>query len=33
MLGSGHTVDQALSTLDVRPDAFQAEWRRRVGIR
>jgi tetratricopeptide (TPR) repeat protein len=33
MLGSGHTVDQALSTLDVRPDDFEAEWRRRIGAR
>jgi tetratricopeptide (TPR) repeat protein len=33
MLGTGHTVDQALSTLNVRPEAFQAEWRRRIGIR
>lgn len=32
MLGSGHTVDQALSTLNVQPDAFQAEWRRRIGV-
>jgi tetratricopeptide (TPR) repeat protein len=32
MLGSGHTVDQALSTFDVRPEAFHAEWRRRVGL-
>jgi tetratricopeptide (TPR) repeat protein len=32
MLGSGHTVDQALSTLNVPPDAFYAEWRRRIGI-
>ena len=32
MLGSGHTVDQALSTLDVRPEAFYAEWLRRIGI-
>ena len=32
MLGSGHTVDQALSTLDVRPEAFHAEWKRRVGL-
>jgi hypothetical protein len=31
MLGSGHTVDQALSTLNVRPEQFHAEWRRRVG--
>ena len=33
MLGSGHTVDQALSTLNVRPEAFHAEWRRRIGIK
>jgi tetratricopeptide (TPR) repeat protein len=33
MLGSGHTVDQALSTLDVRPEAFHAEWNRRIGLR
>ena len=33
MLGSGHTVPQALSTLDVRPDEFEAEWRRRIGGR
>jgi tetratricopeptide (TPR) repeat protein len=32
MLGSGHTVDQALSTLNVRPELFRAEWRRRVGL-
>jgi hypothetical protein len=31
MLGSGHTVDQALSTLNVRPEAFHAEWLRRIG--
>ena len=33
MVGSGHTVDQALGTLNVRPDAFYAEWRKRVGVR
>ncbi len=33
MVGSGHTVDQALSTLNVRPDAFYAEWRKRVGVK
>ena len=33
LLGNGHTVDQALSRHGVRPDAFYAEWRRRVGIR
>jgi hypothetical protein len=32
MLGSGHTVDQALSTLNVRPETFHAEWRKRVGL-
>jgi hypothetical protein len=31
MLGSGHTVNQALSTLNVQPDMFHAEWRRRLG--
>ena len=30
MVGSAHAVDQALSPLTVQPDAFQAEWRRRV---
>jgi len=30
MLGSGHTVSQALSTLHVRPEEFDAEWRRRI---
>jgi tetratricopeptide (TPR) repeat protein len=30
MLGSGHTVDQALSTHNVQPDAFYAEWQRRI---
>jgi hypothetical protein len=33
MLGGGHTVEQALSTLDVNPEDFTAEWRRRVGAR
>ena len=33
MLGNGHTTDQALSTLNVRPDDFYAEWRKRVGVR
>ena len=33
MLGRGHTPDQALSTLDVRPEAFHAEWRKRLGTR
>jgi hypothetical protein len=33
MLGRGHTVDQALGTLNIRPEAFYAEWRKRVGVR
>ena len=33
MLGTGHTVNQALSTLDIRPEDFQAEWRKRIGMR
>jgi len=33
MLGSGHTVDQALSTLNVPPETFYAEWRRRIGVK
>jgi hypothetical protein len=31
MLGNGHSVDQALSTHNVRPEAFYAEWRKRIG--
>jgi hypothetical protein len=33
MLGNGHGVDQALSTHNVQPDTFYAEWRRRIGAR
>ena len=33
MVGAGHTVDQALGTLNVPPDTFHAEWRKRVGLR
>jgi tetratricopeptide (TPR) repeat protein len=33
LLGNGHTVDQALSRHGVQPEAFYAEWRRRVGLR
>ncbi len=33
MLGSGHTVDQALSTHNVQPDVFYAEWRKRIGAK
>jgi tetratricopeptide (TPR) repeat protein len=32
MVGNGHTVDQALGTLNVRPEAFHAEWRKRIGL-
>ena len=31
MLGGGHSVNQALSTLNVQPETFHAEWRRRIG--
>jgi tetratricopeptide (TPR) repeat protein len=33
MLGSGHTVDQALSTNNVPPEQFYTEWRRRIGMK
>ena len=33
MVGGGHTVDQALAAVNVRPDQFYAEWRRRVGLK
>jgi hypothetical protein len=33
MLGNGSPVDQALSTVNVAPEQFYAEWRRRVGAR
>jgi tetratricopeptide (TPR) repeat protein len=33
MLGNGHTTDQALGTLNVRPESFYAEWRKRIGVR
>jgi hypothetical protein len=33
LLGTGHTPDQALSRLNVRPEAFDAEWRKRIGAR
>ena len=32
MLGTGHTVDQALSTLNVRPDEFVGQFNKRVGM-
>ena len=33
MLGSGHSVDQALSTVNIQPEGFYAEWRRRIGMK
>ena len=33
LVGNGHTPDQALSTVNVRPEAFHAEWRKRLGVR
>lgn len=33
LVGSGTSVDQALSTLKVDPASFYAEWKRRVGLR
>jgi tetratricopeptide (TPR) repeat protein len=32
-LGSGYTVDQALAVVNVAPETFHAEWRRRLGVR
>jgi hypothetical protein len=32
LLGNGHTVDQALSRHGVEPEAFYAEWCRRIGM-
>jgi hypothetical protein len=33
MVGHGSSVDQALLEFQIQPNAFHAEWRRRVGIR
>jgi hypothetical protein len=33
MLGSGHSVDQALSTHNVRPETFYEEWKKRIGAK
>jgi tetratricopeptide (TPR) repeat protein len=33
VVGSGRSVDDALLEFQVQPEAFHAEWRRRVGIR
>ena len=32
-LGSGYAVDQALALVNVAPETFHAEWRRRLGVR
>jgi hypothetical protein len=32
-VGSGRTIDDALLTFQVQPNAFHAEWGKRVGIR
>jgi hypothetical protein len=32
VVGSGNSVDQALLEFQVQPNAFHAEWRRRVGL-
>jgi tetratricopeptide (TPR) repeat protein len=32
-VGNGRSVDQALLEFQVQPNAFHAEWRRRVGLR
>jgi hypothetical protein len=33
MVGDGRSVDDALLEHHVQPNAFHAEWRRRVGLR
>jgi hypothetical protein len=33
MIGNGESVDRALLEFQVQPNAFQSEWRRRVGFR
>jgi tetratricopeptide (TPR) repeat protein len=33
MVGNGNTVDQALGTLNVPPESFHAEWRKRLRVR
>ena len=32
-VGGGHSIDQALLDFQIQPNAFTAEWRRRVGLR
>jgi hypothetical protein len=33
MVGNGQSVDQALGVLNVVPETFHAEWRRRIGVK
>jgi tetratricopeptide (TPR) repeat protein len=33
LVGNGSSIDQALLEFQIQPDAFHAEWRRRVGLR
>jgi tetratricopeptide (TPR) repeat protein len=33
MLGTGHTINQALSYFDIRPEEFEAAWRKRIGMK
>jgi hypothetical protein len=33
MVGNGYSVDQALATLNVAPETFHAEWRKRLHVR
>jgi hypothetical protein len=33
MVGNGSAIDQALLEFHVQPNAFESEWRRRVGLR
>jgi tetratricopeptide (TPR) repeat protein len=33
MIGNGDPLDQALLAVRVQPEAFRAEWRRRIGVR
>ena len=32
LVGDGASLDRALLELQVQPDTFHAEWRRRVGL-
>jgi hypothetical protein len=33
MVGNGYSFDQALATLNVAPETFHAEWRKRLHLR